>query len=281
MDGQVLAAVIGGVCTLAGVAAGAAGTFAAARAQISGAREQADATRAQADATLEQAHSTYRAALDQSRSTERALHEQWRRTQRREAYARFIAAVDRVEEVCGKPAHATADGLEDSSRALGAARSMVELEGSERLTGLAARALEVCTELVRLAAKLAPHESARRMLEEEIAEGAASERDDPESRAGRALAAHSALTMYRDTAVHYEKGGRSTAEYEEARARAEAAVEAYGQFTRSQVRALLADATWASTFRASSAHAKASERLAAVRADFVEAARGDLELGEL
>jgi hypothetical protein len=43
----------------------------------------------------------------------------------------------------------------------------------------------------------------------------------------------------------------------------------------------MADATWASAFRASSAHAKASERLAAVRSDFVEAARGDLELGAL
>jgi hypothetical protein len=281
MDGQVLAAVIGGVCTLAGVAAGAAGTFAAAKAQISGAREQADATRAQADATLEQAHSTYRAALDQSRSTERAMHEQWRRTQRREAYAGFISAMDQVEEVCARPAHATTDGLDGASRALSAARSMVELEGSERLTRLAAEALEACTELGRLAAKMAPHESARRMLEEEIAEGAAAERADPESRAGRALEAHSALTMYRDVAFHYEKGGRSTSDYEEARARAEAAVEAYGQFTRSQIRALMADATWASAFRASSAHAKASERLAAVRSKFVEAARGDLELGAL
>ncbi|MFB7272907.1 hypothetical protein [Streptomyces sp. NPDC056244] len=271
MDGQVLAAVIGGVGTLVGVAAGAAGTYVAARAQVSGARTQADAM-------LEQAQATYRAALDQAHSAERAAHEQWQRTQRREAYAGFLSAMDKVVEVCSEPTLATAEHMAQATRILGSACAMVELEGSEHLGRLAAEAVEHCTELARLTNWLAPQASARRRLQVEIAEASRTEGVDPESRAGQALTAHLALIRLREAVYQYDQGRSDHTEYEAARVRAEAAVEGSGLFTHEQAGALLADPTWANALRASTAHSQVIERVTRARTEFVATARGELEL---
>lgn len=92
MDSDSVSAVVGAVRTLLGVVPGALGTLGAARVQLRGAIAQADAVLAQAD-------TTYRAALAQAHAAQRAVHEQWRREIRRDAYAAFVAALNRLEEL--------------------------------------------------------------------------------------------------------------------------------------------------------------------------------------
>ncbi|NJP99306.1 hypothetical protein [Streptomyces zingiberis] len=297
MEPDSTATVVGAVCTLVGVAIGAIGTFAAARAQLRGALAQADAALAQAD-------TTYRAALDQAHAAQRAVHEQWRRERRRDAYAGFVTALDRFEELVSRPellddgagtgagpasgdggpgaaAGGGPDAPGEAARAVKAAHAVVELEGPGRIAGLALTAQRHCLTAGDHARRLAPRAAALRLLGE-ATDGAPAERADPASPPALALAAHRALTQLREAAFHHDAGRADRAAFDAAHDRAAAALDACGLFTARQKRALLTDPTWDGALRLGAEHASAVDQLAESRAAFVAAAREllDTDAGE-
>ncbi|MFE5190313.1 hypothetical protein [Streptomyces sp. NPDC056628] len=263
--------VVGAVCTLLGVAAGALGALAAARIQLRGAIAQADAVLAQAD-------TTYRAALDQAYAAQRAAHEQWRREIRRDAYAGFVTALDEVQELTARPelldaGHEEASGgLPTASRAVTAAFAVVELEGPASLTVLARTAQQRCLTAAEHALRLAPRATAMRLLSS-TAGGATAAGSDGGSPSALARTAHQALTQLREAAYRLEQGQIRRDAYDAAHQRATEALDGCGLFTAAQTRALLSDPSWEAALRMGSEHADALTRFEAARGDFVSAAR--------
>ncbi|MFF8841146.1 hypothetical protein ACF08N_00200 [Streptomyces sp. NPDC015127] len=276
MDAQVTSALIGGGCTLFGVAFGVVGTLVAARAQITGAK-------AQADAMLEQAKATYRAALDQAHAAQRAAHEQWRRGVQRDAYAAFIAALAEVERQVTQPDLLTSEDSDSTGplgtalRTLRATRAALELEGP---APLAMRAAEACIRtdaVVRYAIQLAPRANALRILSHAITNATTAERENPRSPVGLSLTAHQDLTRFREASFQYEAGRIDHDAYDTARQRAASSLDACGLLTAQQIRALLSDPSWDGALQTGREHADATQRLAEARTAFVEAAREHLD----
>lgn len=278
MDGQVTAAVIGGACTLAGVAAGAVGAFTAARSQVAAARTQADAM-------LEQADATYRAALDQARLERRSAHEQWQRGLRRDAYAAFIAALIEVERRVAQPEllaeddALTSGGLGSAVRALDGAQAGVELEGPDVVTRHAADACARAGTAAQLALELAPRAGGQRAMDLATSTVTDSERENPGSPGGRALAARRELVRLRDALHQLRTGALGHEGYMTARDRTAASFETAGFLTPQQSRALLSDPSGDAALQIGHEHAVALERLAESRTAFVAAARERLENG--
>lgn len=275
MDSDSVSAVVGAVRTLLGVVPGALGTLGAARVQLRGAIAQADAVLAQAD-------TTYRAALDQAHAAQRAVHEQWRREIRRDAYAAFVAALDRLEELVSRPelleddSGGEPDPLTLATRAVRATHAVVELEGPESLALLAHTARERGLTACDHARRLAPRAGALRVLGVATDGGPAGGAEES-SPAALARAAHRALTRLREAAFHLDAGRVDQAAFDAARQRAADSLDACGLLTPGQRRALLGDPSWEGALRAGSEHADALNRLTAARTDFVAAARALLD----
>ncbi|WP_320779776.1 hypothetical protein [Streptomyces sp. CRN 30] len=275
MDTEGTATAVGAACTLLGVAIGALGTLWAARMQVRGAV-------AQADAMLTQADTTYRAALDQAHATQRAAHAQWRREIRRDAYAAFVAALDRLEERVTRPelleggAGGAADAVATASRAVQAAYAVVELEGPAPLSTLARTVWQAGVTAGEHALRLAPRASALRLLDAAASDVPA----DPAAAsapAEAARAAHRELTRLRETVFRHDSGEADHAALHAARQRAAGALDASGLFTAEQRRALLGDPSWEGALRTAAEHAESLRRLTTARAEFVSTARDLLD----
>lgn len=275
MDGQVAAAVIGGACTLTGVAAGAVGAFAAARSQVAAARTQADAM-------LEQAKATYRAALDQARLERRSAHEQWQRSLRREAYAAFIAALVEVErrvaqaELLADDDALTSGALGSAIRALDGAQAGLELEGPDVLTEKATDACTRAGTAADLALQLAPRTGGQRAMDLATATVTDTEREDATSPGGRALAARAAFVRLREALHQLRTGALEHEQYMAVRDCTAASFEAAGFLTPQQSNALLSDPSGDAALHLGHEHAVALERLAQSRTAFLAAARACL-----
>ncbi|MER6202845.1 hypothetical protein ABT234_36425 [Streptomyces sp. NPDC001586] len=101
-------------------------------------------------AGLAQAESTYRAALDAVRAQANAAHLQWRRGIQRDAYASFLLAANRVqelgerfvanneEEISAETIRAGKADIYDALANLKAAQTVIELEGPDDVAAPAA-----------------------------------------------------------------------------------------------------------------------------------------------
>ncbi|MFJ9595952.1 hypothetical protein ACIRS3_24725 [Streptomyces virginiae] len=134
MDSEGIAALAAAV--VAGVAIPA--SMLVGRWQMKAALRTAEAT---SEAGLAQADSAYRAALDAVRAEANAAHLQWRRGIQRDAYASFLLAANRVQELgerfvrdsesglTPETVRAGKDGLDDALVSLKAAQTVIELKG--------------------------------------------------------------------------------------------------------------------------------------------------------
>ncbi|MGP3998751.1 hypothetical protein [Streptomyces sp. 8N706] len=259
------------------MAVGAVGAFAAARAQVA-------AARAQADAMLEQADATYRAALDQARLERRSAHEQWQRGLRRDACAAFSAALVEVErrvaraELLADDDTLTSGALGSAIRALDGSRAGVELEGPGVLAAGAANACARAEAAAGLALQLAPRAGAQRAMDLATSTASDTERGNPDSPGGRALAAHREFVRLREAVHRLRTGALGQEGYAAARDRTAASFEAAGFLTPQQSRALLSDPSGDAALQIGHQHALALERLAEARTAFVAAARDCLDV---
>ncbi|MFF8476060.1 hypothetical protein [Streptomyces sp. NPDC015414] len=115
--------------------------------QMKAAVRTAEAT---SEAGLAQAESAYRAALDAVRAEANAAHQQWRRGIQREAYAAFLLAANRVQELGERFATDNAEDLsaenvrvgktavDDALATLKEAQTIIELEGPDDVAAPAA-----------------------------------------------------------------------------------------------------------------------------------------------
>ncbi|MBP2343939.1 hypothetical protein JOF58_002799 [Streptomyces cinnamonensis] len=143
MDFEGIAALAAAV--MAGVAIPA--SMLVGRWQMKAALRTAEAT---SEAGLAQADSAYRAALDAVRAEANAAHLQWRRGIQRDAYASFLLAANRVQELgerfvrdnesdlTPETIRAGKDGLDDALVSLKAAQTVIELEGPDDVAAPAA-----------------------------------------------------------------------------------------------------------------------------------------------
>ncbi|MFD3992443.1 hypothetical protein [Streptomyces sp. NPDC058583] len=144
-----------GTLTAAGVAVvGVPATILIGRWQMRAALRSAEAT---SEAGLAQAEAAYRAALDSVRAQANAGHLQWRRGIQREAYAAFLLAAHRVQEVgerfaaeseqdlSAESVRAGRAALDDALAALKAAQTIIELEGPDEVAAPAAAMTDAST----------------------------------------------------------------------------------------------------------------------------------------
>ncbi|WP_053632214.1 hypothetical protein [Streptomyces sp. H021] len=137
--GALSAAVVAAVAIPASVLVG--------RWQMKAALRTAEAT---SEAGLAQAESAYRAALDAVRAQANAAHLQWRRGIQRDAYASFLLAANRVQELgegfvrdnesdlSPETIRAGKNALDDALVSLKAAQTVIELEGPDDVAAPAA-----------------------------------------------------------------------------------------------------------------------------------------------
>ncbi|WP_159046990.1 hypothetical protein [Streptomyces sp. XY66] len=179
--GALSAAVVAAVAIPASVLVG--------RWQMKAALRTAEAT---SEAGLAQAESAYRAALDAVRAQANAAHLQWRRGIQRDAYASFLLAANRVQELgegfvrdnesdlSPETIRAGKNALDDALVSLKAAQTVIELEGPDDVAAPAAGMTDAAQMIGYQLGKQATYERAwgklGRMLDESADVSAAAER---------------------------------------------------------------------------------------------------------
>ncbi|MFB6691709.1 hypothetical protein ACFCX3_14370 [Streptomyces virginiae] len=216
MDFEGIAALAAAV--MAGVAIPA--SMLVGRWQMKAALRTAEAT---SEAGLAQADSAYRAALDAVRAEANAAHLQWRRGIQRDAYASFLLAANRVQELgerfvrdnesdlTPETIRAGKDGLDDALVSLKAAQTVIELEGPDDVAAPAAGMTDAAHMIGYHLGKQATYERAwgrlGRMLDES---------PDVSAAAGRLMEALAGLRS-NGSSEQDQPAGRSTGSCSDAR----------------------------------------------------------------
>ncbi|MFE9069217.1 hypothetical protein [Streptomyces violaceusniger] len=235
------------------------------------------AAQATSEAGQAQANATYRAALDSVRDQARTEHQRWRQSLRRDAWMTFLVAAETARATAlrqaAEPSEPHTETAADAMRELGAAFTLVELEGPSDMADLARG---VHNEVVQHSA-CCDAQARYRQVEAILSHVAdlGNNNGTVYTRSLREVRENiAALRNSRRPLVHRQRA------ISEARPAAEQWAQSLrntGLLTETQAELLASDPTGERLAEAEAEQQIAQERLASARTAFVEAARVHLE----